>query len=113
MKQTFDYLENAAFSATVCDKEGIVLYQNAIARKRDGEVRGKNLFNCHGAKSAEKIRHMMETGMSNSYQIIHNSKHFFIHHTPWFAEPSGEVSGLIEFEIEIPADCPTYNRDKQ
>ena len=25
MKQTFDYLENVAFAATVCDKEGIVL----------------------------------------------------------------------------------------
>ena len=32
MKQTFDYLENVAFAATVCDKEGIVLYQNAVAQ---------------------------------------------------------------------------------
>ena len=24
MKQTFDYLENVAFAATVCDKEGII-----------------------------------------------------------------------------------------
>ena len=47
MKQTFDYLENVAFAATVCDKEGIVLYQNAVARRRDGEVIGKNLYNCH------------------------------------------------------------------
>ena len=38
---TFDYLENVAFAATVCDKEGIVLYQNAVARKRDGDVVGK------------------------------------------------------------------------
>ena len=47
MKQTFDYLENVAFAATVCDKEGIVLYQNAVARRRDGKVIGKNLYNCH------------------------------------------------------------------
>ena len=65
MKQTFDYLENVAFAATVCDKEGIVLYQNAVARQRDGAVIGKNLYNCHSPKSGEKIRMMMETGMSN------------------------------------------------
>ena len=34
MKQSFDYLENVAFAATVCDKEGLVLYQNAVARQR-------------------------------------------------------------------------------
>lgn len=27
--KVFDYLENVALAATVCDKEGIVLYQNA------------------------------------------------------------------------------------
>ena len=32
MKQTFDYLENVPnIAATVCDKEGIVLYQNKRA----------------------------------------------------------------------------------
>ena len=35
MKQTWDYLENVAFSAIVCDKEGIVLYQNYPLFNRD------------------------------------------------------------------------------
>ena len=49
MKQTFDYLENVPnIAATVCDKEGIVLYQNKRAIDRDGDVVGKNLYNCHG-----------------------------------------------------------------
>lgn len=112
MKQTFDYLENVAFAATVCDKDGIVLYQNAVALNRDGNVLGKNLFNCHGPKSGEKIRYMMETGKSNTYEFIQNGKHSFIHHTPWFEEPGGAVSGLIELEIEVPDNYPTYNRDK-
>lgn len=55
MKQTFDYLENVAFAATVCDKEGIVLYQNAVARQRDGAVIGKNLYNCHSPKSGRRF----------------------------------------------------------
>ena len=113
MKQTFDYLENVAFAATVCDKEGIVLYQNAVARQRDGAVIGKNLYNCHSPKSGEKIRMMMETGMSNSNEVIHHGKHYFVHHTPWFAEPGGELSGLIELDIEIPETHPTFNRDKE
>ena len=71
MKQTFDYLENVAFATTVCDKEGIVLYQNAVARQRDGGVIGKT----------------------------------------WFEVPGGELSGLIELDIEIPETHPTFNRD--
>ena len=50
MKQTFDYLENVAFAATVCDKEGIVPYQNAVARQRDGGVIGKTWFEVPGAE---------------------------------------------------------------
>lgn len=113
MKTTFDYLENVSFAAIVCDKEGIVLYQNKIARKRDGDVIGKNLYNCHSPKSGEKIRHMLETGKNNTYEIIQHGKHQLIHHTPWYEEPGGEVSGLIEFEIEIPENHPVFNRDLQ
>ena len=66
MKQVFDYLENADFAATVCDSEGIVVYQNAISRNNDGDVVGKNLYKCHGSKSGEKNSHMIETGHSNT-----------------------------------------------
>lgn len=111
MNKVFDYLENVVFAATVCDREGIVLYQNAVARRRDGDVIGKNLYNCHGPKSGEKIRMMMETGMSNTYEYIQNGKNYFIHHTPWYEEPGGALSGLIEYEIEVPMNYPKFNRD--
>ena len=112
MKQTFDYLENVGFAATICDKEGIVLYQNEVARQRDGIVLRQNLYNCHGKRAGEMIRHMIETGESNIYEVIHHGKHSFIHQTPWYEEPGGEVSGLIELEIEVPENHPTFNRDK-
>ena len=110
MNLTVDYLENVAFAATVCDKEGIVLYQNALARKRDGDVVGKNLFSCHSKASNDKIRHMLETGESNTYETVHHGKHYFIHHTPWFEETGGEICGLIELDIEIPETHPTFFR---
>ena len=113
MEKTFDYLENVAFAATVCDKDGVVLYQNAPARKRDGGVVGQNLYDCHGKKSREMIRHMIETGESNTYEIIKHGKRRLLHQTPWFEEPGGEVAGLIEISIELPDEYPTFNRDKQ
>ena len=113
MEKTFDYLENVAFATTVCDKDGVVLYQNAPARKRDGGVVGQNLYDCHGKKSREMIRHMIETGESNTYEIIKHGKHRLLHQTPWFKEPGGEVAGLIEVSIELPDEYPTFNRDKQ
>ena len=113
MKQTFDYLENAAFAATVCDKEGTVLYQNVRARERDGGVVGKNLYNCHSPKSREMIRHMIETGESNTYEIIRHGRHKLLHQTPWYEQPGGEVSGLIEVAIDLPDEYPTFDRDQK
>ena len=111
MNQTFDYLETVSFAATVCDKEGVVLYQNEKARKRDGGVVGKNLYDCHNPKSREMIRHMMETGESNTYEIIRHGRRKLLHQTPWHDE-EGKVAGLIEVAIELPDEYPTFNRDK-
>lgn len=113
MKQVFDYLESADFAATACDSDGIVVYQNAISRNDDGDVVGKNLYKCHGSKSGEKIRHMIETGHSNTYEIIKGGKRFLIHHSPWYNEVDGKVAGLIELSIPLPDEYPTFNRDKK
>lgn len=112
MQKTFDYLENVAFAATVCDKNGVVVYQNACARKRDGGVVGQNLYDCHSKKSQETIRHMIETGESNTYEIIRHGKRRLLHQTPWFEESDGNIAGLIELSVELPDEYPTFNRDK-
>lgn len=112
MKQTFDYLETVAFAATVCDKEGVVLYQNARAIKRDGLVVGKNLYDCHNAKSGEMIRQMIATGQGNTYEIIRHGRRKLLHQTPWFEEEGGAVAGLIELAIDLPDEYPTFDRDK-
>lgn len=112
MQKTFDYLENVAFAATVCDKDGVVVYQNACARKRDGGVVGQNLYDCHSKKSQEIIRHMIETGESNTYEIIRHGKRRLLHQTPWFEESDDNIAGLIELSVELPDEYPTFNRDK-
>lgn len=108
----FDYLENVAFAATVCNREGVVLYQNKTAQQRDGDAVGKNLFNCHTQHTNEKIRHMLANGVSNTYETIQDGRRSFVHHTPWYETPGGEVSGLIELEIAVPDTHPVINRDK-
>lgn len=110
MKQAFDYLKNVAMSATVCDKTGVVVYQNETARKDDGDVVGRNMLKCHGPKTREKILNMLATGQGNTYAIIKNGKREIVHHLPWFEKPGGEVAGLIELVIPIPEEYPTFNR---
>lgn len=109
MDKQFDYLNEVAFAATVCDKDGIVLYQNRRAVKRDGDVCGKNLYNCHNAKSGALIRKMIENGESNTYEIIRHGKRRLLHQTPWYVD--GAVAGLIELSIDLPDEYPTFNRD--
>lgn len=113
MEKVFDYLEHVDFSATVCDKEGIVVYQNAHSRSNDGNVVGRNLYKCHNEKSNEKIRHMIETGNNNTYEIIKHGKRFLIHHSPWFEQEGGAVAGLIELSVPLPDNYPVFNRDKR
>ena len=109
MKHTFDYLETVAFAATVCDRDGVVLYQNERARQRDGAAVGKNLYGCHSKKTGEMIHHMIETGESNTYEIIRHGKRKLVHQTPWHDE-EGKVAGLIEVAIDLPDAYPTFNR---
>ena len=108
--EKFSYLDTVDFAATVCDKDGVVLYQNARAVERDGDVMGKNLYDCHGEKAGQMIRHMIETGAANTYQIVRHGKRKLLHQTPWFDE-SGAVAGLIELAIDLPDNMPVFDRD--
>ncbi|NPD82683.1 PAS domain-containing protein [Prevotella sp. PINT] len=108
----FNYFDKTSFLVTVCDKEGIVVYQNERAIKRDGNAIGKNLYGCHPESANKIIRHMLETGESNTYQIIRHGRHKQIHQTPWYDE-EGNVAGLIELAIDLPDNMPVFDRDKK
>lgn len=70
-----DWAKELNCSITVCDKDGVIVYQNDRAveqyRKR-GDLIGRNLFDCHNEKSAAIIRNLLATGGTNSYlSLIH------------------------------------------
>ena len=102
-------------AVTVCDKEGTVLYmhEKALATfAKHGDKRGRNLFPCHNERSQSIMHRMLATGEPNVYTITKNGQRKMIYQTPW-RNSDGEIAGLVEISMVIPADMPHYDRDKE
>ena len=93
---------------TVCDLDGVVLYQNKRSIDVNGDVRGKSMLPCHSARSREIIQRLITEGTTNAYTIQKGSLRKLIYQAPWYER--GEVSGLVEFSLEIPEEMPHYIR---
>lgn len=108
----FDWAEELSCAVTVCDKEGVIQWQNLKAVKTFesyGNVVGKSLKDCHTDKTWAMICQMIEKGTSNSYTIEKNGIKKLIHQTPWYKD--GAVAGLVEFSIELPSEMSHFKRD--
>ena len=100
-------------AVTVCDCAGIIVYMNDQAAQifsADGgkTLLGKNLLECHPESARQKIRHIMETGSSNSYTIEKNGVKKLIHQVAW--HENNELAGLVEFSLVIPFALPHFVR---
>lgn len=93
---------------TVCDLDGVVLYQNTRSCEVNGDVRGRSMIPCHSARSREIINRLMTNGENNAYTIEKGPLRKLIYQTPWYEK--GEIAGLVEFSLEIPAEMPHYVR---
>lgn len=99
----------ATCAITVCDCEGIVLYQNNRSVEVNGDVRGRSMIPCHSERSRKIIERLLLKGENNVYTIEKRGLRKLIYQTPWYAE--GKVAGLVEFSLEIPAEMPHYVRE--
>lgn len=110
---SFAWADRMNCAVTVCDKDGIILYMNAISQQtfcKDGQsLIGFNLMACHKPESQAKIRHMLATGESNAYTIDKQGVKKMIYQTPW-RNADGEIAGMVEISMIIPADMPHYIR---
>ena len=109
---TPDWAKELNCSITVCDRDGVIIYQNDPAveqYKKHGSLIGKNLFDCHGERSAGIIRHLLETGGTNCYTIEKHGVHKFIFQSAW--KTDGVVGGLCEISVVIPSEMPNYVRE--
>jgi len=106
-----DYFKGVAPAITVSDKDGNVIYQNDSSVEVNGDVRGRNLEQCHNPKSWAMICHMLEANASHVYTISKKGKKKLIFQTPWYDEGSEtKPAGLVEFSMILPEEMPHYDR---
>lgn len=107
-----DWAQAIGCAVTVCDTEGVILYMNERACAtfaKHGDLIGRNLMDCHNARSQAMIRHMLATGETNAYTVTKHCVRKLIFQTPWRRD--GVIAGLAEISIPLPADMPHYDRD--
>ena len=106
-----DYFNGLNLAITVSSKEGEVLYQNESSIEVNGDVRGKNMMNCHNERSRQIIQHLLDDAATNVYTISKKGKKKLIYQTPWYEdEAKAVVGGLVEFSIILPEETPHYDR---
>ena len=106
MKNSFPWAEEVNCAVTVCDTEGVVLYMNEKARAT--YAKHGDLIGCHSERSGEIIRRLLATNGTNAYTIEKQGVRKMIYQTAW--KEGGEVRGLVEISMEIPAEMPHYIR---
>ncbi|MGE4287347.1 MAG: PAS domain-containing protein [Salinivirgaceae bacterium] len=110
---TDSYWDEYPSAVTICNQQAIIVYMNQKAQqtfeKWGGKsLIGKSLIDCHNPKSKEKIEALLATGIPNTYTIEKLGKKKLIHQSPWFNQ--GQIAGLIEISIELPATMPHFIR---
>ncbi len=93
---------------TVCDTDGVIMYQNHRSREVNGDMRGRSMIPCHSARSRDIINRLMTTGATNAYTIQKGTLRKLIYQAPWYDKE--EICGLVEFSLEIPEEMPHYVR---
>ncbi len=109
-----EYIEKLDGNVIVCDAGGTIVYMNETAIKNyaaDGgaSLIGRNLMDCHGEESREKIQQIMKTHQKNVYTIEKKGKKKIIYQSPWMDKE--EFKGIIELSLEIPFEMKHYKRD--
>lgn len=104
----FPWADELDCAVTVCDNEGIVLYQNVRSREVNGDVRGTSLIPCHNERSRAIIARLLAEGGRNVYTISKRGVRKLIYQTVWRRE--GRIGGLVEFSMELPEELPHYDR---
>jgi len=110
-----DWARSVDCAITVCDKDGIVLYQNDKSLDtfaKSGPMAGRSLIPCHSDRSRSIIAHMLATGDTNAYTITKNGRRKLVFQSPW-RDADGAIAGLVEFSIVLPDDMPHYDRDAE
>lgn len=108
---TPDWAKGLDCAITVCDADCSIIYMNDRSRElyaSHGNLIGRNLIDCHGPRSREIIRRLLDTGGSNCYTIEKRGQRKLIFQSAWTQD--GSVAGLVEVSIVMPEAMPHYVR---
>ncbi len=99
---------------TICDRDGTITEMNEkacqnFAKYGGADLIGTSVYACHPPYAVEKIKHMLATGEKNAYTIQKQGIKKLIYQQPWY--DNGEIAGVVEMSLEIPADMKHYDRD--
>ncbi len=108
-----EWIKHFPAAITVCDKDLIVVDMNdkacaTFAADGGAKLIGHSLRDCHNANSIAIIENMLATGKNNVYTIEKNGVKKLIYQQPWYKD--GEVGGLVELSLELPADMAHHVR---
>lgn len=106
-----DWAMDMNCAITVCDREGTIVYMNEPSRelyRKHGNLIGKNLIPCHGERSRGIIRDLRHRRVECLYYREKGVRKL-IYQSAW--RENGEVAGLVEFSIILPAEMPHYVRE--
>ena len=112
-EQLLHWADDVNYAVTIADKECNIIYMNRRSREtfcKNGEnLIGKNLMDCHPEHARHIIRRLLAEGGSNTYTITKNGVNKLIFQSAWKLE--GEIAGLVETSMVLPADIRHFDRD--
>ena len=113
IRQLCHWADDVDYAVTIADKDCNIIYMNRRSRDtfcRNGEnLIGRNLMDCHPEHARAIIRRLLEQGGSNVYSITKNGVNKLIFQSAWKLD--GEIAGLVETSMVIPADLKHFDRD--
>lgn len=109
------WADDVDYAVTIADKDCTIIYMNRRSRttfcKNGEELVGKNLMDCHPEHAKTIIRRLLKEGGSNAYTITKNGVNKLIFQSAW--KINGEITGLVETSMILPADMKHFDRDRK
>ncbi|MCH5222197.1 MAG: PAS sensor protein [Muribaculaceae bacterium] len=112
-EELMHWADEVDYAVTIADKNCVIIYMNERSRatfcKNGATLIGKNLMGCHPEHAKVIIRRLLSDGGSNAYTITKNGQRKLIFQSAW--KINGEVCGLVETSMVLPADMKHFDRD--
>lgn len=107
------WADEVDYAVTIADKNCEIIYMNRRSREtfcKNGEnLIGRNLMDCHPEHARAIIRRLLRDGGSNVYSITKHGVNKLIFQSVWKID--GEIAGLVETSMVLPADLKHFDRD--